>query len=163
MVALIVVEVAAATGGVLGARSDSATVSQSRTGHEASRLRPVLTNSPFAEVTGSQRDAVAVRNVKLEPAPPIDQSPSARVTFDLYNDGPDAVGDIVLALSLIEPPQRSDAKAPRVVIAGPVTIRSETVLLPGYSLAYEITLRNLSADCQCVPVVDVIGARPVSP
>ena len=41
----------------------------------------------------------------------------------------------------------------------PFTLRTEATLEPGYSVDYEMRLRNLSARCQCVPKVEVVSAR----
>lgn len=119
-------------------------------------------DSVLPEIAHPGPDAVSIRNIKLEPAPPIDQLPSAHVKFELYNDGSDSVTDIVLRLSLIER-SRNHPKTQPTVVAGPVTIRSKAFLSPGYSLAFEITLRNVSADCRCVPTIDVVDARFVAP
>jgi hypothetical protein len=114
--------------------------------------------SVLPDIARPGQDALSIRNIRLEPAPPIDRFPSARVKFELHNDGSDSLTDIMLRLSLIER-SRNHPNTQPTIVAGPVTIRSKAVLSPGYSLAFEITLRNVSADCRCVPTIDVVDAR----
>jgi hypothetical protein len=115
--------------------------------------------SPLVNTKTSALDAIAVRKIRLAPAPSIDGSSSARVTFDMYNEGHRRLTDIVLQVWLLEESHRDLAEAHRAVVAGSVTIRTKAVLLPEYSLSYEIRLRNVSSECGCIPRVDIVSAR----
>lgn len=149
----------AASGAVVHTYESASTLAPS----PQSRYDPIEpVRSPRVNTKASERDAIAVRKIRLAPAPPIDGASSARVTFDMYNEGDRSLGDIVLQVWLLEEARREPADARRAVVAGPVTIRTKAALSPGYSLSYEIRLRNVSADCGCVPSVDVVSARVLS-
>jgi hypothetical protein len=49
--------------------------------------------------------------------------------------------------------------APRTVLAGPFEIRGKAPLDPGFTMTYEIRLRNLSPDCGCVGTVNIVSVR----
>ena len=131
--------------------------------HGVDVVRVHLPRSQVSKPLKPEVAVVAIRRVHLGAAPPIDGSPIARVTFEIHNTGKHGLMDIVLTVSLLEPPPLNDPDAERAVVAGPLTIRSKSLLLPGYSLGYNITLRNISSECRCVPVVNVIQARFVLP
>jgi hypothetical protein len=102
-----------------------------------------------------------IMNVRLE-APPADApTPSAVLKFDMLNDGGSKVTDIVIQISMLERPRDEHALSSRRFVVNPFMIRGSVTLEAGYRMNYEMLLRNLSADCACVPNVVVISARPV--
>jgi hypothetical protein len=100
--------------------------------------------------------AVTIRNVALEPADRIDDVESTTLSFDVHNESDASVGDIAVSISILDPNEDS---SDRRVVVRPFTIRMKEVLLAGYSMHYELRLRNLSADCSCEPAVELIDAR----
>lgn len=100
---------------------------------------------------------VAVRHVELESAEPLEGAPSSTLKFDLFNEVGSSITDVVVSVSFIEVAATRSA-VPRVIV-GPFEIRLKKVLLADYSIHYELRLRNLSADCLCVPTVRVLDAR----
>jgi hypothetical protein len=96
-------------------------------------------------------------HIRLEQAPPIKGRPSVNLKFDAFNDSVDDLTDIVLKVSIV---QRSHSATNPEVIGGPYIIRGSVLLRPGYSMGYEMRLRNLTTQCDCVASVRVVSARP---
>ena len=128
---------------------------------------PVLTKT-VAQLTSTQDSTASsqppaselrVRNLRLdEPSLEISR-PAALLRFDLLNDSPDRVTDVLLEIAIVEkPPQTAGS---RRLIAGPITMRGYATIEPGYTVEYKVLLRNLSSDCACEPQVSVVSARPV--
>jgi hypothetical protein len=101
-----------------------------------------------------------VQRVRLEPAPPINTSPSTVLKFDLFNASVNRITDLLLKIAII---QKVEPLAPRRVLVGPFNIRGDVVLEAGYTLNYQMLLRNFSSDCDCVANVDVISVRSLLP
>ena len=104
---------------------------------------------------------VSIANVRLEAAPPVETSPSMTLKFAIANEGSTSVSDIVLEISIVEKAKSDHPElAPRILV-GPFTIRGDVVLRAGYTMNYEMRMRNLSSDCGCFATVDVLSARPL--
>jgi len=108
----------------------------------------------------SELPPLKVKNVYIKSADPLDGLPTAVVKFAIVNTGPTGVIDIVFEVSIIEKPEESSV-LPTDVLAGPYNIHVKAALEAGYSMEYELRLRNVSADCNCVATVVVLSARPV--
>ena len=124
-----------------------------------STAAPAKSAGPGSLPTIADVDHLKVQRIRIEAAILPEPEPSATVKFDLVNDGPVSLSDIVLEVSLIDTTIADDDKEPRRVRAGPYSIRGDIVLLPGYALNYEMKLRNVSVDCACTAKVEVISAR----
>jgi hypothetical protein len=100
-----------------------------------------------------------IEHVRLEPPPPMQTLPSTVLKFEAYNTSSNRVADVVFEISIVEklPPSQEGA-LPRVLV-GPFTIRGDFVLESGYTINYEMLLRNLASDCACVAKVDVLSVR----
>ena len=114
----------------------------------SSRERPRSTGTP-----------VRVRNIRLEASPPVDEAESATLKFDVHNESLRNLASMVLSISLVEAPRDGSVDAVPTVLVGPVKVLATRLLLPGYTVHYELRLRNISSDCGCVPTVDVLEAR----
>jgi hypothetical protein len=102
-----------------------------------------------------------IANVRLDSAP-LTEQPSARILrFDLVNEGPKHVTDPLVEVLILEKPASEQVPAPRRVVAGPFMISGNVLLHSGYTLSYEMLLRNLTSDCRCVAQVHVISAPSV--
>lgn len=130
------------------------------------RSEPGASTTPFEPVrslagkrTNPALGSVIVRHVRLEPAPPIQGSPSALVRFDVHNQGSRDVADIDVKVFLLATSSEDHAPVSPTVLAGPFTIRTKRALTPGDRFDYEVRLRNLTSDCDCFASVDVVGAR----
>ena len=109
---------------------------------------------PTREVP-SVTQALAVRNIRLEAASPIDSRPSVNLKFDLANEGSDGLTGIVLEVAVAE----STVAAPGTrMLAGPFLIHSKVTLAPGHVITYEIRLRDLAPDCTCRARIGVLSA-----
>lgn len=113
-------------------------------------VRPALTK---------ETTALRVHNVRLEPGPLAESSPSATLKFDMLNDGASRLTNIVLEVSILEKHQQEQSNGRQNVLVRPFTIREKVVLQPGYSMEYELRLRNFSSDCSCVPRVDIVSVE----
>jgi hypothetical protein len=102
-------------------------------------------------------DSITIQNVRLEPAPPLDHRPTVRLKFEMHNEGPAAVSDLVLTASLVT--RQPEADGSRPVVAGPFIIHMKSALAHGYSFEYEVRLRNVSIECNCVPTIVTLSAQ----
>ena len=122
--------------------------------------------TPSDKVADRGPDArVAVRNVQLASAPPVDEEPSAFVRFDVFNEGEQDVSPVVVEIAILETPPRVGEAVPLPTpLVGPFRIRAKTALKAGYSVHYELRLRNVFASCDCIATVDVVqddsGGQP---
>jgi hypothetical protein len=105
---------------------------------------------------------IKIKQVRLEPPDQGDTSTTAVLRFDAVNDSSDRLTDLVLEISIVGKPSRNGAATPRV-IARPFTVQEKRIIEPGYSLQYEIVLKNVSSDCDCRTSVQVRSARSVPP
>jgi hypothetical protein len=93
----------------------------------------------------------------LANAPPVEQDPTAFVRFDVFNTGDHDVAPVVVEIAILEtPPRYGDAVPIPTTLVGPFRIRTNTALKAGFSVHYELRLRNISAVCDCVATVDVV-------
>jgi hypothetical protein len=105
---------------------------------------------------GSER-GVSIRRIRLEPSPTVNDSEAVVLKFDVRNDTATGMTDIVVSVSLLGPPQGNLER--RAVLVRPFRIRVGGPLRAGYSLDYEIQLKNLSLQSDCVPEIEVVSAR----
>jgi hypothetical protein len=110
------------------------------------------------KATDSATTAISVRNARLERAEPMGESESATLLFDVYNEVDASVTDIVISVSVLGTAVPDSPEVRRVVVR-PFKIHLKEVLLRGCSVHYELRLRNLSPDCDCVPTIKVIDTR----
>jgi len=100
---------------------------------------------------------VAVRHVKLEPDQPLEGAETSMLVFDVYNETGGSIREVIVSVALVEATAQESRGAG--VVVGPFKIRLKEALLADYSVHYELRLRNLSADCRCLPTVEVLDAR----
>jgi hypothetical protein len=113
--------------------------------------------TPVDVVPRASTALLRVEDVLLE-APLKPQAwPSAVLKFKVLNDGPTPLTDLVLEISVTELRERD--RLPGRALVRPFTVRGHIVLLAGYSMQYEMLLRNLSPSCDCVASVDVVSVR----
>jgi hypothetical protein len=106
--------------------------------------------------SGDRTSGVSIRHARLEKAEP-PESTFATLSFDLYNEIDATVSDIAVSVAILA--SSVDREAPSPYVVRPFTIRLKEVVLAGYSVHYELRLRNLSSDCSCVPEIEVLEAR----
>lgn len=121
---------------------------------------PTVSTHPDLSVT-NEGLPVSIANVRLEPAPPLETSPSMTLKFAIANEGPTSVSDIILEISIVEKAKSEHPESARRILVGPFTIRGDVVLRAGYTMNYEMLMRNLSSECGCLATVDVLSARPL--
>jgi len=101
---------------------------------------------------------LSVRNLRLARMPPIDTLPASLLVFDLCNEGPRPLTDVVVQVVIADRRGLAGGTTPLV---GPLTIRGKVVLRQGYALNYGLLFRNLSSECTCEPQVKIVSARPL--
>jgi hypothetical protein len=99
---------------------------------------------------------LSVRNLRLARMPPIDTLPASLLVFDLCNEGPRPLTDVVVRIVITEKRDLVEGTRPLVE---PLTIRGKVVLQQGYALNYGLLFRNLPSECACEPQVKVVSAR----
>jgi hypothetical protein len=104
-----------------------------------------------------------IGNVRLEAAPAAEPAPSTVLKFEMLNQGLQRLTDVLLEIVIVEKQDldHDDVGLPRLVV-GPFTIRGSVTIESGYTVNYELLLRNLSSDCGCVATVSVVSARALS-
>jgi hypothetical protein len=105
--------------------------------------------------------ALQVRHIELRPAPAIDSAPSTYLQFELANESASGITDIILEISILKTVLPADHGVSRTLLAGPIVIHSKFTLKPGFTMKYELRLRNFSAECACLGAVKVRSARAV--
>jgi hypothetical protein len=118
--------------------------------------------TPSALAPAPDRFPLTVQKLRFESDLVGEFDPSARITFEIRNEGFVGLDDISLSVSVAQKSPLDELNAPPTVLAGPFTVRVRPTLRPGYSLAYDIRLRNISAECDCFATVDVLSAQAVT-
>jgi hypothetical protein len=98
-----------------------------------------------------------VDNVRLEAPAHAEASPSTLLKFDVFNGASAPLTDLVLEISILEKPALTELSGRALV--RPFKIRGNVVLQAGYTVNYEMLLRNLSSDCRCIATVDVVSVH----
>lgn len=83
----------------------------------------------------------------------------ADLKFDILNDSESSVTDIVIQIAMLEKPRVESVPSVERFVVNPFTIQGSVTLEAGYTVNFAMLLRNLSADCGCVPNVVVMSAR----
>jgi hypothetical protein len=103
-----------------------------------------------------------IENLRLDDAPDDAPQPSVVLKFDVFNNSSARLTDVILKVSFLEKPLSEGLTIPARVLVGPVTVRVGEILQSGFTLSYEILFRNLSAECDCLPRVEILSARSLS-
>jgi len=103
-----------------------------------------------------------IRNIRLEPDPDADVSPSSLLKFDLLNAGTIGLTNIVLEVSILRARQENESDSPGRVLVRPFTIRERVVLEAGYSMEYQVHFRNLPAGGGCEARVAVVSVESLA-
>lgn len=98
-----------------------------------------------------------VENVRLEAAVHAETTPSTLLKFDVINGTSTPLTTIVLEISILEKPAPTELTG-RVLVR-PFEIRGNVALEAGYTLNFEMLLRNLSSDCRCIANVEVVSVH----
>lgn len=114
-----------------------------------------------ASASGSSAVPLTIANVEVQRGPYIELSPTTDVTFELTNTAATAYRSVVLEVSMVSGDGAREADAAPLVLAGPVAIRSTFELQPGFTMLYQMRLRNFSTDCDCHAIVKVVSAVAV--
>jgi hypothetical protein len=124
---------------------------------ESTTTDPAADQLPFSRPT-----ALKIENVRLTSPVRAETWPAALLTFAVVNEGAERLSDITLEISITESAvAASESPASSRAVVRPFTVRGDTILQPGYAFNFEVLLRNVSADCICVPKVDVIAAHVI--
>ena len=112
-----------------------------------------------SRLTTKSAAPLRVENVRLDAAPGTETVPSAVLKFDVFNASPKRQTDFLLEISITEKPAFDPVLAPRRVLVRPFKIRGNFVLESGYTINYQMLLRHLATDCDCVANVNVLSVR----
>jgi hypothetical protein len=100
-----------------------------------------------------------IKQLRVVTSPEEAPQPSVVLKFDVLNDSPSSLTDVVIRVSFVESGPDEIDEIPAKVVAGPVTIRVREALPAGYVLGYEMLFRNLVPECDCSPRVEILSAR----
>jgi hypothetical protein len=98
-----------------------------------------------------------VENVRLEAPVHAEAAPSTLLKFDVFNGASTPLTDLVLEISVRETSALTELSGRALV--RPFTIRGNVVLQAGYTVNFELLLRNLSSDCRCIANVDIVSVH----
>ena len=112
----------------------------------------------LSRVNSKPAAPLRVENVRLEAALRTEATPSTLLKFDVFNASPKRLTDFVLEISITEKPF-DRVLGPGRMLVRPFKIRGNVVLESGYTINYEMLLRHLSSECDCVANVDVLSVR----
>ena len=103
--------------------------------------------------------ALRVNDVRLEAPPPDAPAPAVLLKFDLLNESESRVTDLLIEVTVVErTPTPADPTRSRA-IAGPFTVQGHVTVEPGYTMQFDMLLKNLRPDCDCSATVRVVSAR----
>ena len=111
-----------------------------------------------SRVTTQSAAPLRVENVRLEAEPRSETVPSTVLKFDVFNASLKRLTDLVLEISITEKPS-DQVPGPSRMLVRPFKIRGNVVLESGYTINYEMLLRQFSSDCDCIANVDVLSVR----
>jgi hypothetical protein len=103
--------------------------------------------------------SIQVENVRLEAAPAEQAPASAVLKFEVLNVSSQRLTDVLLEISVTEKPKSDYGRARARALVRPFVISGNVVLESGYTINYELLLRNLSSNCSCVANVTVRSVR----
>jgi hypothetical protein len=104
-----------------------------------------------------------VRNVRIKPAPDIESTSTVNVSFDLINAGSVSLTNIVLQVFILEAVIPTEPDREPTILAGPFSIRTKIVFEPAFTINYQLRLRNISSDCDCIADVKIVSfQRPLT-
>lgn len=101
------------------------------------------------------RDAITIRHIRFEGAPPFQDSSSVILRFDIRNDSADDVKGIIVSVSLFSSADLAPENSP--LLRQPLRVLVNEPLPAGYSLDYRIRLKNLSLESACRSKVVIVG------
>lgn len=146
---------AAGFGGIAPAASDHG----KRQARVTEQVGVPLADSRRVDMRVLPATILRVSHVRLG-APPADvPKPASVLKFDMLNDGDLRVTDVHIQIAIVQKERPAADRTPPRVIVGPFTISGHATIEAGYTVNYEMLLRNLSNDCECQPDVRVVSAR----
>lgn len=104
---------------------------------------------------------IVIRDIHVEPAESIAESPSVILKFDVHNESETSVTGIVLSVSLLGAVAGNESES-RPVLVRPFKVKIDEPLHAGFSFEYEMRLRNVPFDRDSVPDIRVIAARSLT-
>ena len=102
-----------------------------------------------------------VQNLRIEPPSADVVAPAAVLKFELLNAGVTPLTWITVEGRVCSRETRG-RRSRAAGLARPFSIRGETVLEEGFTLDFEMLLRNLSPGCACAAHVEVVSARALT-
>jgi hypothetical protein len=103
-----------------------------------------------------------VLKIRLDQGDRTHPEPRSTVSFEVLNDGPTELTDVVLRIFIEEVTTLSQPDSHPEPLAKYTIRGSDVVIQPGYSLKYELRLRNLPSECDCRAVVEVESVRALT-
>ena len=123
--------------------------------------KAVPTELDATKVRPDPECTLRISNVRFEAPPPDAPWPSKLLKFDMSNDGAVRMTDVSIEVTVRETVSAIDGINEMRLLVGPFTIRGHVTIEAGYTFNYNLLLRNLAPDCQCLAVVNVVSAQPL--
>jgi hypothetical protein len=103
--------------------------------------------------------SLRIANVRIEVPPAHAPKPSSLLKFDMLNEGDLRVADVQIEIAIVDNKLADDGDLQSRPIVGPFRISGHATIEAGYTVNYEMLLRNLNPECPCVATVRVVSAR----
>jgi hypothetical protein len=78
----------------------------------------------------------------------------------MLNEGALRVADVVIEISILDKERSENHDGQPAPIVRPFRISAHATIEAGYTVNYQMLLRNLSPECPCVATVKILSARP---
>jgi hypothetical protein len=80
----------------------------------------------------------------------------------MLNEGNLRVADVQIEIAIVNSNVHDHGELPPRPIVGPFRISGHATIEAGYTVNYEMLLRNLNPECPCVANVKVVSARSLN-
>ena len=106
--------------------------------------------------------SLRIANVRIEVPPADAPKPSSLLKFDILNESDLRVSDVLIEIAIVDNRLPDDGGLRPRPVVGPFRISGHATIEAGYTVNYQMLLRNLNPECPCVANVRVVSARPLS-
>jgi hypothetical protein len=79
----------------------------------------------------------------------------------IYPVNTSTVGDLLIEVAIVEKLSAPGDPALTRAVAGPFKVKGHVTVEPGYTMQFDMLLKNVSSECACVATVRVVSARTI--
>jgi hypothetical protein len=83
------------------------------------------------------------------------------VLRSIYPVNTSTFGDLLIEVAIVEKLSAPGDPALTRAVAGPFKVKGHVTVEPGYTMQFDMLLKNVSSECACVATVRVVSARTI--